>query len=56
MSVTVSDSGGTGDESGFATIGGRNIFLEDGELDRRRNDRYAGWDTASDITGGATLQ
>ena len=31
-------------------------ILEDGELDRRRADRYAGWDTASDITGGATLQ
>jgi len=29
----LNDSGGTGDESGFATIGGRNIFLEDSELD-----------------------
>jgi hypothetical protein len=31
---SVNDSGGTGDESGFATIGGRNIFLEEGELAR----------------------
>jgi len=25
-------------------------ILEDGELDRRMADRYAGWDTATDIT------
>jgi xylose isomerase len=31
-------------------------IIDDGELDRRVADRYAGWDTASDITGGATLQ
>ncbi|HSL74386.1 MAG TPA: xylose isomerase [Ilumatobacteraceae bacterium] len=35
-------------------------ILDDGELDRRRAERYAGWDAASDITGditsGATLQ
>jgi len=30
---SLNDTGGTGDESGFATIGGRNVFLEDGELD-----------------------
>ena len=31
---SLNDSGGTGDESGFATIGGRNIFLEEGELNK----------------------
>jgi len=31
-------------------------ILEDGELDTRRADRYAGWDSASDILGGASLQ
>jgi xylose isomerase len=31
-------------------------ILEAGELDQRRNDRYAGWATATDITGGTTLQ
>ena len=31
-------------------------ILEDGELDARRADRYAGWDSATDITGGASLQ
>jgi xylose isomerase len=31
-------------------------ILDDGELDRRRNERYAGWDGATDITGGASLQ
>ena len=32
-------------------------ILEDGELDRRMADRYAGWDTANDITAsGASLQ
>jgi xylose isomerase len=31
-------------------------IIDDGELDRRVADRYAGWDTANDITGGATLQ
>jgi hypothetical protein len=30
---SLTDTGGTGDESGFATIGGRNIFLEEGELE-----------------------
>ena len=30
---SLTDTGGTGDESGFATLGGRNIFLEEGELD-----------------------
>ena len=30
---SLNDTGGTGDESGFATIKGRNVFLEDGELD-----------------------
>jgi len=29
---SLNDTGGTADESGFATIGGRNIFLEEGEL------------------------
>jgi xylose isomerase len=31
-------------------------ILDDGELDARRTDRYAGWKSASDIFGGATLQ
>jgi xylose isomerase len=31
-------------------------IIDDGELDARRADRYAGWEAASDITGGATLQ
>jgi len=31
-------------------------IIDDGELDARRADRYAGWESASDITGGATLQ
>ena len=31
-------------------------ILDDGELDRRLADRYSGWDTATDITGGASLQ
>jgi hypothetical protein len=30
---SLEDTGKTGDASGFATIGGRNIFLEDSELD-----------------------
>ena len=30
---SLTDTGGTGDESGFATLGGRNIFLEEDELD-----------------------
>jgi xylose isomerase len=31
-------------------------ILDDGELDRRRAERYAGWDSAADIARGATLQ
>ena len=32
-------------------------ILEDGELDRRREDRYAGWDAEQDILAGkVTLQ
>jgi xylose isomerase len=31
-------------------------ILDDGELDRRRAERYAGWDRADDIAGGASLQ
>ena len=31
-------------------------ILDDGELDARRAERYAGWESASDITGGASLQ
>ncbi|HSM66742.1 MAG TPA: xylose isomerase [Ilumatobacteraceae bacterium] len=31
-------------------------ILDDGELDRRRAERYAGWDRADDIGGGASLQ
>jgi xylose isomerase len=32
-------------------------ILDDGELDRRRNERYAGWANADDIVGDdATLQ
>ena len=31
-------------------------IIDDGELDRRLADRYAGWDTTTDITGGTTLQ
>jgi xylose isomerase len=31
-------------------------ILDDGELDRRRAERYAGWDAADDIAGGASLR
>ncbi len=31
-------------------------IIDDGELDQRLAGRYAGWDTATDITGGASLQ
>ncbi len=30
-------------------------ILDDGELDRHRTERYAGWDAAADITGDASL-